>query len=313
MTNIFTLPFLLSVIYAGIRMSVPITFATTGEIISERSGVLNISLEGQMLFGAFFSFTVAYFTGSNILGIIAGAFGGLALALILAVACVSFQADQSIAGITLNMFAAGFTTFFYRIIFGISTDPPSVKSIPSLSIPGLSTHKILGPLLFNNNYLVYVSLVVMIIAHMIIFNTTAGLKLRSVGENPLAAETMGVNVVKTRYLAILFCGILAGVGGSYLSLSILGRFVTDATAGRGYIALAITIFSGWKPIKGFFAAILFGMLQGLQMRLQALGVSVPYQFMMMIPYFFTLVVLIFSRGKRKPPQSLTLPYVRGEL
>ena len=149
----------------------------------------------------------------------------------------------------------------------------------------------------------------MIIAHMIIFNTTAGLKLRSVGENPLAAETMGVNVVKTRYLAILFCGILAGVGGSYLSLSILGRFVTDATAGRGYIALAITIFSGWKPIKGFFAAILWH-VAGTTNETSSSRCICTLPVYDDDPLFLYTRCTDFSRGKRKPPQSLTLPYVR---
>lgn len=305
------LTFIMSVIYSGIRMGVPIVMATTGEIICEKSGVLNISLEGQMMAGAFCSFVASYYTNSVLMGLLAGMAGGMLMGVILAVSCVSFHADQSIAGIAINMLAAGMTTFWYRTIFGVSNNPPEVKTIPTLEIGWLSEHPVLGPLLFNHNLLVYVTIIIVIAVNIFLFKTSPGLKLRSVGEHPMAATTMGVSVVKVRYLAILACGALAGLGGSYLTLSILGRFVTDATAGRGFVALAITIFCGWSPIGGLMAGVLFGMMQGLQVRLQAIGVAIPYQFLMMLPYLVTLIFMIVIRRRNKAPAALAKPFVKS--
>lgn len=314
MPNFQFFPFLLAVIYAGVRMSMPIVFATTGEIVCERAGLLNLSLEGEMMAGAFFAFMITYYTDNLLLGVLAGAAAGMILALIFAVACVSFQADQTIAGITINMIAMGMTSFWYKAVFGVTVNPPTIRSIPALQIEKLSDIPVVGQLLFNHNVLVYVAIVAVIFISIFLFKTTFGLKLRSVGEYPLAASTMGINVVRMRYIAALICGALAGIGGAYLTMSILGRFVVGGTTnGRGYIALAITIFGRWNPIYGFLAAIFFGILEGLQLRLQALGIAVPYQFLLMLPYLFTAIIMIISVGRTQPPAALTKIYKKEML
>lgn len=313
MSDIFNQVFLVTFVAASIRMAIPILLAALGEIFAERSGVLNINLEGQMLVGAFSGFIVAYFTESLLLGTLAGIVSGIVLALILSYICISLHASQIVAGITLNIFALGITSFWYRVAFGVTTSPPGIETYGVIPIPLLRKIPLLGSILFEQNLLVYLSVIITIIAYIILFKTSLGLRIRATGEYPRAAETMGVNIVRIRYLSVVVCGALAGLGGTFLSLGLLGRFVDNISAGRGFISLAIVIFGKWNPILAFGAAILFGAADALQLRLQALGMQLPYQFMLMLPYALTILTIILTGKNSVAPAAIGIPYEREKL
>lgn len=316
MNNIFSqldLAFWITFIAASVRTAVPILLAALGEIFAERSGVVNINLEGQMLFGAFVGFIVTYSTGNLLIGTIAGATAGMLLALLFGWVCITKLANQIVAGITLNILALGITSYFFRIIFGVTTKLPHVTTYQNIKIPLFNQIPILGEILFNNNIIVYLTIFIIIISNIIIFRTTFGLKLRSVGEYPRAAETMGVNVKKMRYVAVAICGLLAGLGGAFISVGILGGFMENITQGRGFIALAIVIFGKWNPYKALGAALIFGGAEALQVRMQVIGIQIPYQFMLIIPYLLTAIVLIITGRKAIAPAASGIPYEREKL
>ncbi|MEL7609281.1 MAG: ABC transporter permease [Bacillota bacterium] len=315
MELIFSKVFIVTLLAAGIRMAMPILLAATGEIYAERSGMLNINLEGQMLMGAFVSFVVGYYTGSMPLALISGMLAGILTALLMAVACITWNAQHVVAGITLNMFALGVTSFWYRVIYGVTTNPPKVDIVGSGTqpLPLLSQIPIVGDILFNQNYLFYASIIIVAISFFLIFRTQFGLKLRAAGEYPRAAETMGVNVKHMRYYSMIFCGALAGLGGTFLSLISLSRFVDNITASRGFIALAIVIFGKWNPWLVFAASLLFGTTDALQLRLQAVGVDVSYHFMLMLPYVLTILVMVLTAKRSQSPAALGQNYEREAL
>lgn len=316
MNNFFSqldIAFWVTFLIASIRTAIPILLAAIGEIYAERAGILNINLEGQMLFGAFAGFIVTYLTGNLIIGTLAGAGAGLLLALLFGWISISKLANQIVAGITLNILALGVTSYFFRVIFGVTTKLPSVATYKNLEIPLLSKIPIIGDILFTNNLLFYITIIIVIVTNIALFKTTFGLKLRSAGEYPRAAETMGVNVVKMRYIALSVCGLLAGLGGAFISLGILGGFMENISQGRGFIALAIVIFGKWNPYKAMGAALLFGGAEALQVRLQAIGIQVPYQFMLVIPYLLTAIVLIMTGRKSIAPAATGIPYEREKI
>jgi len=314
MESIFSATFIIALLAAGVRMAIPILLAATGEVFAERSGILNINLEGQMLVGAFISFIVGFYSHSLIISLVAGAAAGMLMALIMALCCVRWQCNHVVIGITLNMFALGCTSFWYRVIFGVTTSPPKADVVSgNLPIPLLSKIPALGDILFNQNILFYLSVIIVFVSYYVLRKMQFGLQLRSAGEYPRAAETMGVNVAKMRYIAMAICGILAGMGGSFLSLISLNRFVDNITASRGFIALAIVIFGKWDPWRVFLASLLFGTTDALQLRLQAVGVAAPYQLLMMLPYVLTILVMIVTAKRSHSPAALGTNYEREQL
>lgn len=305
--------FVINLLNAGVRMALPVILASVGCIFAERAGVLNISLEGQMLTGAFVAFIVVYFTGSLWLGILGGILGGMFLSSILAVAGVTMKANQTITGIALNMIASGATSFGFWILFGVSTTTPIIPKLPDISVPLLSRIPLLGDVLFqHHSIIVYLAYVLVAVCYVVLFKTTFGLKLRACGEYPGAAETMGVNVVKMRYQGALICGGFAGLSGTFLSLVALGMFADDVTAGRGFVALAIVIFGRWHPVYCMLAAFLFGTIDAFQLRLQASGAVIPYQFLLMLPYVFTLVTMMLTSKNVVGPACVGQPYEREQ-
>lgn len=314
MSTIFSLGFLVPLLAAGVRMAIPILLPAVGEIFAERSGILNINLEGQMLMGAFVSFVAGYYTHSLFLSLLAGAVAGILMALIMAVCCVRYKCNHCVIGITLNMFALGFTSFWYRVIYGVTTTPPKADiGTGSMTIPFLSKIPILGEILFSQNFLFYFAVLVVCAARFIFNKTQFGLKIRASGEYPRAAETMGVKVERMQYVSMIICGFLASLGGSYLSLISLNRFVDNITASRGFIALAIVIFGKWKPWEVFFASLLFGFIDALQLRLQAAGVGIPYQLLSMLPYLMTILVMTVTAKRSESPAALGEVYEREKL
>ena len=314
MQTVFSAAFIIPLLAAGVRMAMPIILAASGELFAERAGIMNINLEGQMLMGAFTAFVVGYYTKSISLALAAGATGGLLMALLMALACITLHTQHVVMGITLNMFALGFTSFWYRVIFGVTTAPPRADvGTGTNPIPLLSKIPWVGDILFNQNFMFYAAIVIVAVSWWVLFKTQFGLKVRAAGEYPRAAETMGANVKRLRYTSMSICGILAGLGGSYLSLITLNYFMDNITASRGFIALAIVIFGKWNPKLVLFASLLFGTIDALQLRLQAAGVNMPYQLMLMLPYLFTIIVMVITSKRSHSPAALGQDYEREKL
>lgn len=293
--------FLSSMLAAGIRMGVPIAFAGIGVVIAEKSGVFNIGCEGEMLMGSFATFSVAYYTNNMLLGVLAGGIAGLLTAWIIAFLSISRKQDQSVVGIVVNIFALGFTSFIYRVLFGTNGSALSIETMKTIKIPVLGDIPFIGEVFFNQTILYYILIVVAIVSWYVMKKLKVGLQLRAVGENPRAAQACGINVIRYRYVSLMLAGFLSGIGGAYLVIAIMGKFVEDISAGRGFIAMAVSALCHWNPLFALIAAFVFGIAQGLQMRLQAYGIAIPYQFLLMLPYALTILSLIlFGRGVKAP-------------
>lgn len=284
-------PMLLTIITA----STPFVFAAIGELVVEKSGVLNLGVEGLMIVGAIAAFAVGVTTGSAILAILAGAFAGLLLALIFGVLTLYLLANQVATGLALTLFGLGFSALLGNGFVG-----KTFPGLPNLNIAGISDIPVIGPLLFGHDALVYLSVLSVILVAWFLNKTRSGLLLRAVGENHDAAHSIGYPVNLIRMAAVLFGGALAGLGGAYLSLVHTPLWVENMTAGRGWIALALVVFASWKPARVLIGAYLFGGLTIIQLHAQGLGVDIPAQFLAMLPYLATVVVLVLiSRDSAK--------------
>jgi simple sugar transport system permease protein len=295
-----------------IRLAVPLIFAGLGEVVTQRSGILNLGLEGMLLTGAFVAFAAANATGSLWAGVALGMLAGGLLALLVALFDVTLSADQTIVGIMVVIAAQGLITYLNNVVYGGSYVPPRTEGFAPLRLPVLADLPVIGEVLFNQNVLVYLAFALVPLLSLGLFRTTPGLRLRGVGEDPRAAEAMGANVVRIRYLAVLFGGLMAGLGGAFLTLGYLGTYNDNITAGRGWIAIALVYFSQWQPGRILLGALLFGGVNALQLRLQAQGADVPFQFMLMLPYVLTILVLIGIARSGKGPAALCVPYRREE-
>ncbi len=295
---------------SAVTMSVPLLMTSLGEIFAERSGVINIGLEGMMLSGAFFGMVGSYYTGNPWVGLIIGSLGGVTLALIFSLLSISLGADQVVVGTAVNIFALGITGVLYRAMFGVTGAALMVEMFQTENIPFIKDIPFFGPVFFQHNLLVYMAFVSVPIAAFILFRTKVGLHIRAVGEHPQAADTSGIDVVKMRYICVLISGFAAGCAGSYLSLAHSNTFIEGMSAGRGFLALAIVIFGKWHPWGALGAALFFGAANALQFQFQALGLDVPYQFFLMLPYILTLLVLAGFVGRSTAPAALAKPYRR---
>lgn len=292
---------------ATLRLAVPLAFAALGGLYSERSGVLNIALEGMLLTGAFTTATATFYTGNPWLGILASLIAGGLVGLLHAVLCVTLCVDQLVSGLAINLVAAGLTSFLARLVFsGSSTQ--QLSGIGAITIPGLANIPLIGPLLFQSDFLVYLLFILVILTTYILFKTSFGLTLRAVGESPKAADTAGISVAFVRYIAVVISGCLASLGGAYLTLVQVRFFAEGMSAGKGFIAIAALIFGRWHPIGSALACLLFGATEALQLRIQALGANIPYQFLVMLPYAIALLALVSKLGKSTPPKALGTPY-----
>jgi general nucleoside transport system permease protein len=310
--SILSQAFIVGVLAGALRVASPILLAAVGEIYAERSGIINVGVEGQMLTGALFGFLGAYYSGNLWLGLLVGSLSGALIASVVGFMCVSLFSNQVVTGVAVNLFCLGMTTFLYRTIFGVSMDIPTTQTMHAVDIPLLSNLPYLGPILFQQKVYVYLTLAIAGLAAVFLYKTTWGLNVRAVGEHPTAAETGGVSVVTTRYLCILLGGFLAGLGGAVLSVGEVGYFTMNMTAGRGFMALAIVVFGAWDPLRATGAALLFGAADALQRSLQAIGVGLPPQLMLSIPYLLPIVALAFASGRSRAPAMLATPYKREE-
>lgn len=296
-----------TVLSATWRLATPLIYTAVGELFTERAGVLNIGLEGIMLFGAFGGFAVGTATGNPVIGVLAAMAIGMIVGLLFAVFTVTVKANQIVVGAALNMIGLGLTGFAYRTLFDVSMR--GVRTFPPLEIPLLSQIPVLGDILFKQSLLVYLTLPLIPLAAFVLYRTGFGLAVRSVGEHPKAADTVGISVTGVRYAACAIGGALAGLGGAFLTLSHTNLFVEGMVAGRGFIALAVVVFGRWKPWGVFGASLLFGVFYGLQLHLQSMTrLIIPYQFWQALPYLATLIVLVALRGRTGSPRALGVPY-----
>jgi len=293
---------------ATLRMATPIAYGSLGGIFSERAGIVNIGLEGMMLTGAFTGVAVSFFSGSPWLGVAAAVLIGGLLGLLHGVITVKFAGDQIVSGTGINIFALGFTAYMSQVFWGSRGASESVARLPEISIPFLKDIPIIGDIIGTHTPLVYVMIILAVISYIVLFKTPLGLRIRAVGERPDAADTAGINVFKTKYLCVVISGMLAGLGGVFLSLGHLSLFAWGMTGGRGFIALAAMIFGKWMPFGAFGASVMFGFADALQMRLQALGL-LPPQIILTIPYVLTVAVLAGIVGRAVPPSNYK-PYVK---
>lgn len=311
MADIFSLAFITAALAATIRLAIPILLAALGGMYSERSGIINIGLEGMMLMGALAGVVGSSFTGSPWVGLLLALLAGGLLALIHAYFTISLQVDQIVSGIAINILSLGLTSFLFRLIFGITTSPIRVNAFAPVPIPLLSKIPVLGPVLFSQNVLVYLALLLVPISAFFLYRTTEGLKIRTVGEHPKAADTAGIPVFRVRYICTVVSGILAGLGGVFLSLGQFNMFVDNMVAGRGFIAVAAIIFGKWNPWGILGASLIFGAADAIQVRLQTAGLGIPYQFSLMFPYILTIIALTGLVGRTVPPAAEGKPYVRN--
>jgi simple sugar transport system permease protein len=297
---------------AAIRMAIPLTLAGLGEAYSEKSGILNIGLEGIMLCGAFFSFIVAYLTQNLALGLVAGILGGMIISSIHAFMSIKCRADQTITGLALNFFAMGLTSYLFLIVFGKSTTLPQCPTFQSIPLPLLSKIPYFGPVLFQQDIYVYFTIFAVIVTWILFYRTEWGITLHAVGEHPRAADSAGLNVFHVRYYSSLVNGFFGGLAGSYLTLAMLGFFMENITSGKGYIALVVVILGRRNPLGIVLAALLLGSAEALQFRVQTLGGAIPSQVFIMFPYVITVLVLLFSIGKSANPAALGEPFIRSK-
>jgi simple sugar transport system permease protein len=294
-----------SVLVFGWGYAVPLVLAAMVGIIGERTGVVNIGIEGQMLMSAFASFFGSVITGNIYLGMLIGIAAGLIMGGFLAVAAVKWEMDQIIAGVVINIVAAGLTSFFY------APGKTLPQLVPVVSIPILSDIPLIGPVFFRNGIFALATLFIVLAVNFAIFKTRWGLRSRSVGEYPSAADAAGINVTRIRMINVTLAGALAGCAGAFLALEAAGTFARGLTAGRGFLALAIMIFGAWNPMGALAAALFFGLSTALASQLQADEViNIPQQFVNLLPFVMTLVVLSVAVGRVRPPAAAGQPYTK---
>jgi general nucleoside transport system permease protein len=302
--------FVWSALTAGmLRFATPLIFAAMGGVLSERSGVINIGLEGMMLMGAFFGIFGTDLTGSWVLGLLIGVGAGALFGLIHAFVSITLRADQVVSGTGINFLAVGVTGYFFIYHYGDQGTPSDIDRVPDVNLPGIENIGFFGDAIGSLDLLTWVALLLVPLLTLFLFRTRGGLRLRSVGEKPRAADSLGLPVLRTRYLAVIASGGLAAAGGAYLSIALVGSFNEQMTAGRGFIALAAVIFGGWRPWGALAGACLFGFSTALAQRLPAFSESTAVLFQA-LPYVLTLIVVAGVIGRSRPPAAVGVPYVK---
>ncbi|KNC19670.1 ABC transporter permease [Arthrobacter sp. RIT-PI-e] len=296
----------------SVTLAVPLIFGSLSGVLCERSGVVNIAIEGQLLFGAFAAAVAGSLTGNAFVGLLAAAVAGVLVSLVLAVFSIRYVVNQVIVGVVLNVLVSGLTGFLYSAV--LTSDSQRWNSpprLPVIEIPVLADIPVIGPILFEQTIVGYLMYVAVAVIYVALYHSRWGLRTRAVGEHPKAADTLGVNVNRMRFTNVLLAGVVAGVGGSFFTLVAVSGFNRDMTAGQGYIALAALIFGRWNPIGAFFAALLFGFATNLSNVLSLLGTPVPDQFLRMLPYVVTVFAVAGLVGRSRAPGASGIPYIKG--
>ena len=304
--------FVSNLLLARVRMAVPLLLIALGELYSERAGMVNIGLEGLAAIGSLVGFLTCFISGSTWVGILCGALVGIAVNMIYAFATVTLCANHTVYGMAINILAPALASFIYRIFFGSGSDLSQITLMKTINIPILKDIPIIGPLLFSQTPMVYLAFLLVILTGFFFTKTQAGLNYRAVGENPKAAATLGINVIRTKYLACVICGALSGIGGAYLTTCYSNTYTEGNISGRGFIALAAVIFGRWSGGGILAACLFFGFCDALQIRLQVASVGIPYQFFQMIPYVATVIALTVIGSGKSGPKAAGKPYRKEE-
>ena len=298
---------------AMVRIATPLVLATLGEVISERSGVLNLGIEGIMLLGAMVGFATAWHTGSLWLGIAAAIAVGCVAGLVMSFLAVVLGVSQHVSGIGMTLLATGLAFYFYRLIFGQPGVPPNIEAFQPLPIPVLSEIPVLGPVLFNQTILTYIAFLAVPAVAFALYRTSWGLNLRTVGENPRAADAAGISVWGVRTQALVIGGGMMGLAGAYLTMAQFNAFTFGVVSGRGWVSIALVVFGQWNPWRCAAGALLFAALEALQLRLQATNIlHVPYPVLLMMPFVLTIVAMALVSRNARAPAALLVPFRKEE-
>jgi ABC-type uncharacterized transport system permease subunit len=298
---------------AAIRIASPLIFATLGELICERAGVLNLGIEGIMTVGAFAGWLTIYMGGDLWFGVIVAALAGMGFGFLHAVLTVPLGLSQHVTGIGITLLATSLTYYAYRLTFPEVTSPPKIEPFAPWPVPGLSEIPFIGEALFRQTPLTYLAFIMVGVVAWLLYKTPAGLALRTAGENPAAVEAQGIDVIRVRMVAVMLGSGLMGIGGAFLTMSAFNSFYFDMVNGRGWICIALVVFGSWRPGKALLGAILFGAFDAYQLRLQQLaGAFVPYQIFLMMPFILSILALIVMSRRAAYPRALMVPYRKGE-
>ena len=309
-TQLFTATVLVGIVSSGVRLATSYLYAAIGETLGQISGVLNLGVEGIMLVAAFAAYYVVYTTNNLLLGLGAAIVVGGIMGLLMAFISVTLKAEQGISGIGLYLFGLGLSDLLFRVTIGT---PKTVDGFQNLTIPVMTDLPVLGPIFFNQNILVYGAFALVPITWFVLNKTTLGLLIRSVGQNPEAADSLGISVARVRYTAVIVGGVFSGIAGASLSIALLNVFQQNLTSGQGFIAVALVYFGGWRPVRVMLGALLFSMVNALQLWIQILGIPLSSDLAVMMPYILTIVALVFAaRLTVMQPTALTKPFERGE-
>ena len=308
-SDLFSTTVLVGILASGIRLATPYLYAAIGEMFGQRSGVLNLGVEGQMLLGSFAAFYVVLITGNLWLGVLAAVIVGAAMGLAMAYVTINLNAEQGISGIGFFLFGLGMSDLLFQKLVG---NVETVQGFPPIYIPVLSDIPYIGKIFFSQNIMVYGAYLLVPIALFVLNRTTLGLKIRSVGENPDAADSLGVSVARTRYFTVIMGGVLSGIAGASLSIALLNVFQQNMTSGMGFIAVALVYFGAWRPMGVLSGALLFSMVSSLQLWIQikAGNAFIPSDIAVMMPYVLTIVVLVLTASKVRAPSALSKPFER---
>jgi ABC-type uncharacterized transport system permease subunit len=309
MEEIFSTVVIVGILTSAIRLATPYLFASIGETFSQLSGVLNLGVDGIMLMGAFAAFFVVLNTDNLWLGVLAALIVGLLMGLLMSVISVTLKAEQGISGIGLYMFGLGLSSLLFKVTVGTVK---TVEGFQPIKIPVLGDIPIIGEIFFNHNVMVYMAFLLVPVAWWVLEKTTWGLRIKAAGQNPAAADSLGVNVDRVRYMSVCLGAMLAGLAGASLSIALVNLFQENLTAGMGFIAVALVYFGGWKPKGVLGGALLFSTVSAFQLWVQVLGVNIPSDVAVMLPYLLTIVALAFTVNRAQQPAGLNVPFQRGE-
>ncbi|GAP22471.1 ABC transporter permease [Leptolinea tardivitalis] len=309
MNQVFTLGAIVGILTSAIRLATPYLYAGIGEAFAQSSGVVNLGVDGIMLISAFSAFYVVLNTGNLWLGLLTAILVGLVMGLLMSLISVTLKAEQGISGIGLHMFGLGLSSLLFNVLVGTVK---TITGFPSIKIPLLGDIPIVGEIFFNHSILVYGAFLLVPVAWWILDKTSWGLRIKSVGQNPAAADSLGVSVDRTRYISVCIGAMLAGVAGASLSISLLDLFQDNLTAGMGFIAVALVYFGGWKPLGIMGGALLFSTVNAFQLWMQVLGVNIPSDVAVMLPYLLTIAALAVTVNRARQPAALNKPFERGE-
>jgi simple sugar transport system permease protein len=308
-SELLSMTVLVGILASGIRLATPYLYAAIGETFGQRSGVLNLGVEGQMLLGAFAAFYVALTTGNLWLGILSAMVVGALMGLAMAFVTVNLQAEQGISGIGFYLFGLGLSDLLFQKLLGTVE---TVKGFSKVNIPYLSDLPVIGDIFFRQNVMVYIAFAFVPIAWFVLNKTTLGLKIRAVGENPDAADSLGVSVARIRYFTITLGGTMSGIAGASLSIALLNVFQQNMTSNLGFIAVALVYFGAWRPWGVLGGALLFSLVNSLQLWVQVLGIPIPSDIAVMMPYILTILVLVLMVSRVRAPSALTKPFERED-